>query len=158
MASWMSKPSESQCLRDENQPAVQRADSVPSHRDQVTIASWEGPLPPPNQLRRYEEIVPGAAERILSMTEFQARHRIQMERTVILGDSKRSYLGLGAAFILSALVIIGGIYVIVAGYPWAGATLVGINIVGLAGVFIYGTNSRRAEREQKDESMPQIRR
>ena len=87
----------------------------------------------------------------MHIAETQVKHRIQMERTVILGDSKRSYLGLGAAFILSAMVILGGIYVIIAGHPWAGATLVGINIVGLAGVFIYGTNSRRAERERKDE-------
>ncbi len=66
----------------------------------------------------------------MHIAETQVKHRIQMERTVILGDSKRSYLGLGAAFILSAMVILGGIYVIVAGYPWAGSTLVGINIVG----------------------------
>ena len=93
----------------------------------------------------------------MNVAETQVKHRIQMERTVILGDSKRSYLGLGAAFILSAMVILGGIYVIVVGHPWAGATLVGINIVGLAGVFIYGTNSRRAERERKDERMPRSR-
>lgn len=81
-----------------------------------------------------------------------------MEETVIIGDSKRSYLGLGAAFILAAMIIIGGIYVMVTVHTWAGATLIGINIVGPAGVFVYGTNSRRTERAQRAGMLPQERR
>ena len=153
----MSRRNRKRRNRSNNQPAVQRADVVESRTEKMTIASWKGPLPPPNQLQLYDNLVPGAASRILNMAETQSEHRIQMERTVISGDSKRSYWGLVAAFTLSVMIILGGIYVMVAIHPWAGTTLIGMNIVGLAGVFVYGTNSRRMEREQKDDRMPRRR-
>ncbi|PIQ30327.1 MAG: hypothetical protein COS35_13425 [Zetaproteobacteria bacterium CG02_land_8_20_14_3_00_50_9] len=34
-----------------------------------------GPLPAPEDFAKYENILPGAAERILSMAENEARHR-----------------------------------------------------------------------------------
>ncbi len=44
------------------------------------FTALSGPLPPPEMLAQYEEILPGAAERILSMAERQAEHRQKMER------------------------------------------------------------------------------
>lgn len=87
------------------------------------------------------------------MAEKQLDHRMQMEEAVVKGDSMRSYLGLIAGFILSAAIIAGGVFLVVNGHDWAGGLLVGGNIVGLAGVFVYGTHSRRAEREHKAERM-----
>ena len=84
----------------------------------------------------------------------QSDHRIEMERTVLVGDSKRSYLGLLAATFLSLAVIGCGTYVIMNGHDWAGAVIIGVDVVGLAGVFVYGTNARRAERVQKAERRP----
>ena len=75
----------------------------------------------------------GAAERILQMAERQQEqdHNAQMaaigiERTVVVSDSRRAYLGLAAGFIISLLVIGGGIYLIAAGHDWAGVALIGI--------------------------------
>ncbi len=87
------------------------------------------------------------------MAEKQSNHRMHMEKTVIGGDSRRSYLGLAAAFFLSAMIIVGGVYLIVNGHDWAGGLLIGLDLVGLAGVFVYGTNARRAERDRKAERM-----
>ena len=33
--------------------------------------------------------------------------------------------------------------------PWAGVGVIGTGVAGLAGVFVYGTNSSRREREIK---------
>ena len=44
------------------------------------FTALSGPLPPPEMLAQYEEILPGAAERILSMAERQAEHRQKMEQ------------------------------------------------------------------------------
>ena len=121
----------------------------------MVSASWKGPLPPPEVLRSFEEIVPGAAGRILDMAERQSDHRIQMEKTAIVGDSRRSYLGLAAAFILSSAIIGGGIYLIINDHDWAGVSLIGLDVVGLAAVFLYGTKSRRAERDRKSERVSQ---
>ena len=43
------------------------------------FTALSGPLPPPEMLAQYEEILPGAAERILSMAERQAEHRQKLE-------------------------------------------------------------------------------
>ena len=75
-------------------------------------------------------------------------HRISIESIALNGNIKRSNWGLAAAFVLSVIVIVGGIYLVTLGYDWAGGSLVGMNLIGLAGVFIYGTNSRRAQRSE----------
>lgn len=141
-----------------NQPANPQADVVLHSQQSVeTTTSWTGPIPPPDVLERYEATLPGAADRIMSMAEMQLAHRIQLEKKVVGGDSSRSYLGLAAAFVLSLVAICGSILVIVQGHVWAGVTIFGIDIVALAGIFVYGTQVRRAERESKAEKMPQIR-
>ena len=130
----------------------QAADSVGVSAT-VTAAAWSAPIPPPVALQQYEEILPGSADRILKMAEDQAGHRIELEKTVVSGDSKRSYIGLFLGFVLSMMVIGGGIYLISEGHEWAGSGLIGLNLVGLASVFVYGSRSRRAERERKSERM-----
>lgn len=89
----------------------------------------------------------------MTILEKQTAHRIHMEATIVRGDSKRSYLGLLAGFILSAMVIAGGIYLVQDGYEWAGTVLIGLDLIGLAGVFVYGSRVRHAAREGKAEGM-----
>ena len=114
-------------------------------------AVWNGPLPPPNVLRGYEEIVPGSAQRIMEMAEKEQEHSRNMVSTVIVGDSRRAYLGLIAGFIISILGIGGGIYLISTGHDWAGLSLAGINLTGLVGVFVYGAKTRHDERNRDTE-------
>lgn len=122
-------------------------------------ASWRAPLPPPNALARYNDVLPGAAERILQMAERQQEqdHNTQMEaigieRTVVVSDARRAYLGLLAGFIISLSVIGGGVYLIAIGHDRAGVVLIGINLSGLVGVFVYGSKARRAERNRNAEN------
>ena len=112
--------------------------------------SWSAPIPSPATLREFEMVVPGLAERIVRKTELQSEHRMKMESTVIGGDSKRSYIGLVFAFILSLAIIASGTYIAIVVHPWAGSSVIGTGVAGLAGVFVYGTNSRRRERERKE--------
>ena len=60
---------------------------------------------------------------------------------------------MAAGFVLSALVIGGGIFLIATGHDWAGATMIGLNLVGLAGVFVYGSKMRHNEERQQDTSV-----
>ena len=87
------------------------------------------------------------------MAEDQSAHRIQIENAVVAGDIKSGHWGLAAGFILSALVIAGSIYLIATGHDWAGSALIGLNIVGLAGVFVYGTHTRRADRNGRTDTV-----
>lgn len=54
---------------------------------------FSGPIPHPDTIRKYEEILPGAADRIISMAERQALHRQEMERKMITAESRDGLLG-----------------------------------------------------------------
>lgn len=135
----------------DNRPAERRADSGSEYGPSLNIvaAAWRAPIPPPDMLRQYDEVVPGAAERIFRVWEAQSEHRIAVERTFAIGDSRRAYLGLACAFVLSLLLIAVGTYAVIWGNPWVGVATFSLDIAVLAGVFVYGTNSRRRERERK---------
>ena len=74
---------------------------------QQTLAAYSGPVPPPAILKGYEELVPGAAERILAQAERQTDHRIQLERIVIESGVRRSWAGLWCGLCVSMTVIVG---------------------------------------------------
>ena len=41
---------------------------------------FSGPLPSPDAFREYEDVLPGAADRILGMAEFQLRQRTSSQK------------------------------------------------------------------------------
>ena len=88
------------------------------------------------------------------MAEKQSAHRIQIEKTVIDGDSRRADRGLVVGGILAALIVTGGLIVMITRDPWAGASIIGTSVATLAGVFVYGTNTRRAEWNRKAQKVP----
>lgn len=119
---------------------------------------YSGPLPSPTLLRQFDDIVPGAAERILSMAEKQSEHRQDLEKTAIHGDSRRATQGLFlGAFIAVSVLLAAGI-LIYNGHDWAGGTIAAIDIVSLTSVFVYGTKSRKQERTQKYQTMEKVKR
>ena len=109
-----------------NQPASSQADTVLSRTDITIVESaWVGPLPPPEILRRLEDIIPGAAERILRMSELQEQHQHRMEETVIniqraaiVGDSKN--LSTISEHRLAETIIRGGV-IMSHSYPSVGS-------------------------------------
>ena len=150
--------SETEDTPSSDSPAIRHEDVVSQESPQVKFeaASWAGPLPPPGALRSFEEVIPGSAERILTMAEKQMDHRILVERKIISGDYIQSYLGIAAGFLLSVMIILGGIYLIIQGHDWAGGILIGLDLIGLATVFVLGSNSRRAPRREMLERMPEL--
>lgn len=106
-----------------------------------------GPLPSPDVLAQYNQVLPGAAERIIRMAEDQQAHRFKMETKVAATESRNSTLGIATGFIIGMTTIIGGIIGILYGKELSGLAFGGTGLVSLVGVFIYGTRSRRKERE-----------
>lgn len=49
----------------------------------VIQSEFSGPIPPPSIIKGYEDILPGTAERIVSMAENQAKHRQDMEKIMV---------------------------------------------------------------------------
>lgn len=114
---------------------------------QEVAMSFSGPLPPPEILKKYDEILPGAAERIIKMAEKQAEHRQLLEQQVIKSDIKNSKLGILCGFLIGIGGISGGVIVAIFGkQPLFGGILSFASLAILAGVFVHGNESRRKER------------
>lgn len=134
-------------------PGTQTAN--PSASGSLVSASYQftGPIPSPQDLARYEAIIPGLADRLITRFEKQSDHRMAMEREVIQSDMRRANWGLGAGFIVAIASIAASGYVIATGHDTAGTILGGTTIASLVGTFVYGTRSRRQERKDREKML-----
>jgi uncharacterized membrane protein len=123
--------------------------SILAHRSQQVTQSFSGPIPPPEILKAYDEIEPGTARRILAQAEMQTAHRIEIEKTSINSEIRRSNWGLVAGFVVAMASIVGGCLLVWAGHDVAGATIATGSVVALVGVFVYGTATRQKERLER---------
>ena len=106
-------------------------------------ASFSGPLPPPQMLRAYDEVLPGIADRILALTEKQTDHRISTE-SILANASVRSF-----AYSISALAATA--YVVAINGNTAIAVLIlGTGVAGIARDLIRSVLSRRDEEEDSE--------
>ena len=110
---------------------------------------FTGPLPPPQLLKEYDNIVPGAAKIIIDTAEKQSTHRQELEKKVIDSDINNSKLGLIFGFIIGIVGIIVGAIIIAIGQIVAGSVISGVTLVSLVGTFVYGSQNRKKERNEK---------
>lgn len=91
---------------------------------------FSGPMPHPELYASYEEILPGSAERLLSLTEKQAEHRTSWETKAL--DASIRHAARGQIFgLVVALVAIGGaIYLGSQGQNVVGGFLVIASVMG----------------------------
>ena len=124
--------------RDDSGQSVQR--SV-----RTVEAAYSGPLPPASQLAQYEEVVPGAAERILAMAERTEEHfrvvdqgRVEFEQNYLTTQSNLQKRGqaIGAVVVCAALLVcFAALYW---GHEQVAMVLGSTTIVALAAVFVIG--------------------
>ncbi len=119
----------------------------------VSQTRFSGPLPHPDILARYEQILQGAADRIISMAEAQSRHRQTLETEVIASDIKNSRIGLYCGLIIGLTAILSGAACIFVGQQWGGGFLGGAGLTGLVSVFVYGSREKKIERRKRLEKM-----
>lgn len=94
-------PEKKKNLEKDNQPEKEnKAESL-----RVTEASYHGPIPPSSELHRYEQVLPGAADRIISMAEDERKDRNRNTRLEI----KFHYGSIIFAQAMFALICLGSI-------------------------------------------------
>ncbi len=97
--------------------------------------------------------MPGSAERIIAAFEEQGTHRRWLERYALTRGNYRSFAGLTCGFVVTILVMFLSFVLIRGGHGTEGTILATVDLVGLVGVFIYGTHVLRDERIQKTRIM-----
>ena len=113
-------------------------------------SSFSGPLPPPEILKKFDEIVPGSAERIMKMAEGQFTHRTELEKKVIDSDIARSKWGQILGFVIALVGLIGSVTISIYGSGLVGAVIGVGTLASLVGVFMYGSQNRSKERTEKE--------
>ena len=106
---------------------------------QIQTVAYQGPIPPPQMLADYNNMVPGLADRIVRKWEEQQDHRQKLERAIVEQDEGRmdrsqkyalvgALAGLGVAAVLDlagASPWIAGIIAVVAVGGTSSAVLIG---------------------------------
>lgn len=100
--------------------------------------SFSGPLPPPEVIRGYDQILPGGAERIFAMAEREQLFRHQLENTAVTGAILKDRRGQWMGFSITIIILL-----IASISAWRGNTtfagaLIAIDLIGLVSVFVLG--------------------
>lgn len=132
----------------------------PDVRGQMVASSrasvFRGPLPPPAVLKEYEQLLPGATERLLTMSEQQTAHRLQMQResmeltsVAVQASASRANRGQIFAAFIATFIILVGLVVALFENAWAGAVIISVDVAGIVGAFIRGTFVQRGSQHHR---------
>ena len=102
----------------------------------MSISKFSGPLPSPDHFREYEDVLPGAADRILGMAEFQLHQRASSQK-----------MGLWVMFVIAIGFVIGSIALALLAAPAAAVLFPVVPTLVSGGAYVYGLR-KRSERPQ----------
>jgi uncharacterized membrane protein len=136
----------------EQQLAASRRPSRPITR--FVSARWRGPLPPPTELEKIDQIIPGGADRLLRMAEQDLERNLQMaekEQEYRIEDSRRGHedsrRGQWLGWFLAAGALTAAAVVSLFHAPWqVSVALVGIPVLGAVQALIQGRKEKGARR------------
>jgi uncharacterized membrane protein len=130
---------------------TKQGDNLPAtHEYSIMAAFRKGPLPPPEEMEKYERLLPGATKLLFENFVNQSNHRMDLEKETIQKDIKRADRGQIMAFILGLVALSGGIYLIFLGKDAQGLASIISALATLLGAFFGGAILRRIERSQKN--------
>jgi uncharacterized membrane protein len=112
-------------MDDKNQP-----------QDQQLEVSYSAPLPTSREFAGYEQALPGAADRILTMAEKEAEYRRENQKKLVNASVKYSGRGQIFALAISVLSLAAVGLSIYFSQPIASIAPTIIAITGLASIFI----------------------
>jgi uncharacterized membrane protein len=117
-----------------------REESLDSLSSETMEIFHSGPLPHPEILCRYEETLPGSAERVFRQFEIEAEHRRSLEVQVIRADVFSQLWGSIGGSLIGLLGVGGGIWLAHEGKDLAGLATLVATLGGLITVFLYQSN------------------
>ena len=135
----------------DSNPSARNNPNIPPARV-TTYTEVSGPIPSPQILQQYNNIVPSAAERIIRMAEKQSDHRMALENRVVSSNLVKSYLGM----IAGTSIAIFGLYIAkeiaINGNPATAGIIAALDLGGLVWVAVTNTKSQRKELEKRQKT------
>ena len=116
---------------------VESAEKLVKVTHTQSIEFSAGPLPHPKFFQAYDDTLPGAAHRILTMAEKQQEHRHAQQSALLASDTSREPRGQWMAFAIVIVALIGGFTLVTFDKTIEGVTTALGAIGGIAGVFIW---------------------
>ncbi|MBL0912704.1 MAG: DUF2335 domain-containing protein [Bacteroidia bacterium] len=113
--------------------------------------AFRGPLPPPEQLEKYNKAVKDGGERIVVMAEKQVFHRIQLEDHMIKEELKQSRNGQLFGFILGLTGLCLATLLAIYGHETTAGIFGTTTVIGLVTVFVIGKRSQRNDSQDVKE-------
>lgn len=124
-------------------PQKARKEIVSQLTSLVISESFAGPIAHPRHLREYEQICPGAADRIIAMAEKRNEHHINMESRVLDAETSDQRRGMVFGASLFGLLILAALIVALVSRDWKLAGIfLGAAALGGVALFIKGRNGR----------------
>jgi uncharacterized membrane protein len=111
---------------------------------------YSGPIPHPDFFKKFEEALPGLADRVMTMSEKQSAHRQKIETGVIWFDGLKSLLGLVFAFLIVVSGIGAGTYLVMHDKNAWGLITILTPIGSVAGIFVYQNRINKKEELEKE--------
>jgi len=131
-------------------PAEER-EKVQRFVSRITMTrQFSGPLPPPDFLRGYEDVLAGAADRVITMSEDEQKHYHSTVVLTIKSEQGLQRWGLLAAWSIGAIALIGTFTVTVINQETPNVAVVISAIAVLVGVFIFWVRPQRDKSELPD--------
>ena len=122
-------------------------------------SAFSGPIPPPEFLKGYNEIISAGAERIFSMAEKQLEHQIksdilelELENHRVQEELKQSKLGQIFGFCIGLIGMSAATALAILGREVTAGIFATTTILGLVTVFVLGQKFQQQEIEKNNES------
>ena len=136
---------EGEVLDSEGEELLQRLEEHPQVMHIIQRRTHQGPLPTPDDLAQYNQIIPNGAERIMAMAEKEQNHRISMNNkehelnTVIVQEtSKHKKIGQACAMATVIVFSLLALYLFTVGQFFYGTVMTGLDLVAIVCVFVTG--------------------
>jgi uncharacterized membrane protein len=119
-----------------------------------SVSFFRGPLPPAEELAKYNQIIPNGADRIMAMAEKEQSHRQNVESIVVNSVSSQNKRGQWFAYSMAILAIFYSAYLINLGRDWFGISVICGDFLVIAGAFIglrlWPSKGDNQERDNED--------
>ena len=114
-------------------------------------STFSGPIPPPELFKEYEEVLPGATERILKMAEKQQDHRTKIEEKIAENNFSLSIRGQIFGCFLAFVCLLVSAFLGYNGHDWLGGIIGGGSIISILIVFVLNKEPSSPKNEKNQD-------